>query len=108
MLANLNEPTFAAFNDVDLGIATIDAPGKMLRRAREAMGASLADVSLHTRIAERHLESIELGYYSEIAASIYAVGFARTYARYVGLPEDVIADAVRADYLKTPKQPFRP
>ncbi|MBX9731601.1 MAG: helix-turn-helix domain-containing protein [Sphingomonas sp.] len=108
MLANLNEPTFAAFNNVDLGMAAIGAPGLVLRRAREAIGASLADVSRHTRIAERHLESIELGYYSEIAASIYAVGFARTYARYVGLPEDAIADAVRADYLKTPKQPFRP
>ena len=44
MLANLNEPTFAAFNNVDLGMAAIGAPGLVLRRAREAIGASLADV----------------------------------------------------------------
>ena len=32
-------------------------------------------------------------------AALYAVGFARTYARHVGLTEPWIAEAVRAHYL---------
>lgn len=75
-------------------------PGAALRSAREAMGISIGEVSRHTRIPERHLDAIERADYDLFRAPLYAVGFARTYARHVGLTELWIAEAVRAHYLQ--------
>lgn len=44
-------------------------------------------------------EAIERADYRVFHAALYAVGFARTYARHVGLTEPWIAEAVRAHYL---------
>ncbi|MDE8650179.1 helix-turn-helix domain-containing protein [Novosphingobium album (ex Liu et al. 2023)] len=70
--------------------------GEQLRHAREAAGMSRADVAAETRIAERHLTTIEENRFSDLAARTYAVGFSRAYARAVGLDENMIADRVRA------------
>ncbi len=73
----------------------LDGAGTRLRRAREAAGLSLADIAARTRIAERHLTSIESGNFAAMASRAYAVGFSRSYARSVGLDELEIAQAVR-------------
>ncbi len=73
----------------------LDSVGTRLRRAREAAGMSLADVSARTKIAERHLLSVETDNHGALASRAYVVGFARSYARVVGLDEKVIAAAVR-------------
>lgn len=72
-----------------------DIAGLHLRAAREAQGLSRADVAARTKIAERHLLSIEESRFGDLAARTYAVGFARSYARAVGLDEGVIAQQVR-------------
>lgn len=59
--------------------------GRRLERAREAKGLSLEDVASRTRIPIRHLESIEEGNWEALPAVTYAVGFARSYAKTVGL-----------------------
>jgi hypothetical protein len=69
--------------------------GDQLRAAREAQGLSLADISAQTRVAERHLITIEDGRFADLAAPTYAVGFSRAYARAVGLNEADIAARVR-------------
>lgn len=92
------ERRFAAFDGVELGLTPGAAPGLLLRHAREAMGASLVEVSRHTRITVRNLEAIERGAYHEFHGRIYAVGFARSYARFVGIAEQAIAIAVSDDY----------
>jgi len=69
--------------------------GDQLRAAREAQGLSLADISAQTRVAERHLISIEENRFAQLAAPTYAVGFSRAYARAVGLDEAEIAARVR-------------
>ncbi|EIZ80731.1 hypothetical protein WSK_0704 [Novosphingobium sp. Rr 2-17] len=69
--------------------------GERLRAAREEAGLSRGDVALRTKIAERHLLAIEEGRFGDLAAPAYAVGFARTYARALGLDETVIAKDVR-------------
>lgn len=69
--------------------------GQRLRHAREAAGLSLDDVSARTKIAARHLVSIEEDRFADLAGRTYAVGFSRSYARAVGLDEAEIADAVR-------------
>jgi cytoskeleton protein RodZ len=72
-----------------------DTPGAKLRAAREAMGLSLAEVATRTRIALRQLEAVERDDYTALPGIPYAVGFARAYARTVGLDEVAIAAQVR-------------
>jgi transcriptional regulator with XRE-family HTH domain len=69
--------------------------GDQLRAAREAQGLSLSDISAQTRVAERHLISIEENRFAQLAAPTYAVGFSRAYARAVGLDEAEIVARVR-------------
>jgi hypothetical protein len=69
--------------------------GDQLRAARDAQGLSLGDISAQTRVAERHLITIEEGRFADLAAPTYAVGFSRAYARAVGLDEAEIATRVR-------------
>jgi cytoskeleton protein RodZ len=69
--------------------------GDKLREAREAQGMTLADIASRTRVPMRHLEAIENGDYSGLPSPTYAIGFAKSYARVVGLDERVIAAEVR-------------
>lgn len=82
---------------VDQGEATLfpKTVGERLREAREAQNLDLADIAQRTRIPLRHLEGIEAGDYSQMPTPTYAVGFARAYARTVGLDEVEIAREVR-------------
>ncbi|WP_404480145.1 helix-turn-helix domain-containing protein [Novosphingobium sp. BL-52-GroH] len=73
----------------------LQSAGSQLRAAREAAGLSRADIASQTKVAERHLLSIEEDRLSDLAARTYAVGFARAYARAVGLDEKLIAAKVR-------------
>ncbi len=73
----------------------LEAVGARLRRAREARGLSRADISLKTRITERHLELIEDGNFAALPSRTYATGFSRTYAKAVGLDDQVIVQSVR-------------
>lgn len=75
----------------------LDSAGVRLKRAREAAGLSLADVSARTKIAERHVEAIEEGRYGELPARMYAAAFSRTIAREVGLDAEEIVAAVRGE-----------
>ena len=68
-----------------------------LLQARLDAGLSLAEIAARTRVAVRHLAAIEEGRFGDLASRTYAVGFARAYARAVGLPEQEIAASVRAE-----------
>jgi len=72
-----------------------DTPGAKLRVAREALGLSLSDIATRTRIAQRQLDAVERDDYAALPGIPYAVGFARAYARAVGLDEVAIAAQVR-------------
>lgn len=82
-----------------LPIAT-DAPASVslrLAAARHALGLSVAEVALRTRVTLRHIEALEAGDYGAMPGRPYAIGFAKAYARVVGLSDTEIADAVRAE-----------
>ena len=65
---------------------------RSLRDARVLAGLSLADVERDTRINRVYLEAIEEGRFQDIPAPVYARGFVRSYARYLGLdPEEAVA-----------------
>jgi len=71
--------------------------GDRLREARERAGMTLQQLVAATRIPERHLLLIEKGDFAALPAKTYATGFARSYARAVGLDERATADEVRAE-----------
>jgi transcriptional regulator with XRE-family HTH domain len=71
--------------------------GDRLREARERAGMTLQQLSADTRIPERHLILIEKGDFAVLPAKTYATGFARSYARAVGLDERAITEEVRAE-----------
>jgi cytoskeletal protein RodZ len=52
---------------------------------RRARGLSLEDVSLKTKIQSRYMAAIENEDYSELPETVYAVGFIRTYAQFLGI-----------------------
>lgn len=71
--------------------------GEKLRAAREARDVNLADIAASTRIPLRHLEAIERGNYAQLPSSTYALGFAKAYARAVGVDEVAIARDLRVE-----------
>ena len=73
----------------------LEPVGVRLRQAREARGLSRADVSQLTRINERHLSLIEDGNFAALPSRTYATGFSRSYAKAVGLDDQVIVQSVR-------------
>jgi cytoskeletal protein RodZ len=75
--------------------ADVSDAGIVLRRAREAGGYSLQDVAAATRISQRFLAAIEASEYASFRAPLYAIGFAKTFARHVGVSECWVAEAVR-------------
>lgn len=70
--------------------------GERIRAAREAAGMSVLQVSNETRISQRHVEMIEANDFDSLPARTYAVGFARSVAKVVGLDPAEIATDVRA------------
>src|SRR3954453_12726973 len=59
--------------------------GAMLRHQREALGLDLADVAAALRIKPAYLMALEAGRPDELPGTVYAIGFIRAYADYLGL-----------------------
>ncbi len=75
----------------------LESAGSQLRRARAASGASLAQIAGQTRIGERQLAALEASDYAGLPGRTYAIGFARSFAKAVGLDPAEIAATVRAE-----------
>jgi Helix-turn-helix domain len=61
--------------------------GARLSAARNARGLSLSDAERQTRIARRFLQAMEADQFDVLPAPVYARGFLRNYARFLGLDE---------------------
>ncbi|MGC1884499.1 MAG: RodZ domain-containing protein [Stellaceae bacterium] len=59
--------------------------GAMLRQQREALGLDITDVAAMLRIKPAYLEALEAGRPYELPGAVYAIGFIRAYADYLGL-----------------------
>ncbi|MXO89389.1 helix-turn-helix domain-containing protein [Pontixanthobacter aquaemixtae] len=79
------------------GELPLEGAGQRLRRAREDAGKTIEQIAASTRIPQRHLEVIESGDFAALPAKTYAIGFARSYAREVGLDEKEITSLVREE-----------
>ena len=63
----------------------------ILRAYREAYGLEMAEIADHLHIRAHYLGMLEDGRYEELPARPYAIGFVRSYAKYLGLPvEDMV------------------
>ena len=62
--------------------------GNTLSRARRARAITLEDVERDTHVSRRYLQALENEDFSIFPAPVYARGFLRTYARYLGLNPD--------------------
>lgn len=69
--------------------------GDRLRAARMASGLDLPDVAMKTRVPLRHLQAIESSQYEQLPGATYCIGFAKSYARIVGMDETNIANDLR-------------
>jgi cytoskeleton protein RodZ len=63
--------------------------GQELRRAREARGVSLREISEQTRITMRHLEAIEADDYRNLPGGIFNKSFIKSFARHVKFDENL-------------------
>ena len=59
---------------------------KGLKETREPCGLEIRDVSRATCICSRYLKAIEEANFSKIPADVYARGYIRGYAAYLGVP----------------------
>lgn len=59
--------------------------GEILRRTRMHYGQSLEQVEFALRIRASQLQALEQGDIAKLPGRVYAIGFVRTYAEYLGL-----------------------
>ena len=94
MDSELDSTTEELTDPVETGPGTA---GERLRAAREEKRLELSHIAAETRIPLRHLAAIENGDFDTLPSRTYAIGFAKNYARAVGLDRDEIAQAVREE-----------
>jgi cytoskeletal protein RodZ len=78
--------------------------GEALRSAREAQGKSLDDAAVATRIRSSYLEALEEERFGDLGGNVYAKGFLRSYAGYLGVDPAPLLEAYRAQ--ETPEAPL--
>lgn len=86
----------------------LHSAGELLRRAREQKNLSLEDIAKKTRIPQRHLKSVESGDFDALPGRTYAIGFAKSYARTVGLVDASIGSQLRAEMDEQGHEAYQP
>ena len=76
--------------------------GETLQRARLARGVTLKEAEAVTRISRRYLEALENENFGLLPAPVYARGFLRTYARYLGMEPADLLPLFPVGYLDVP------
>ncbi len=76
--------------------------GQSLEKARNERGLTLEEVECATKIRKRYLVGLERGDYGELPGAVYARGFLKTYANYLGLDGEELSQE-----LKVRKKPRR-
>jgi len=78
--------------------------GATFRSKREEMNLSLKEVENATSIRTTYLQAIEEGKIGQVLSGVYAHGFIRQYASFLGLPHEQLAkqypDAFRPTHEK--------
>lgn len=64
--------------------------GEKLKRIREDMRISLAEIAKATKVKQSYLEKIEEGDFESLPPDVYVKGFLKSYAGYLGVDEDEV------------------
>lgn len=86
----------------------VQTVGEQLKAARTEKSLSLGEVASQTRIPIRHLEALEASDFAALPGSTYSLGFAKSYARFVGLDQNNIANELRAELSQSGHAGFVP
>ncbi len=77
--------------------------GEALRRARQERGITVEDAERVTRIPRKYLIALEQGEYGLLPAPVYARGFLRSYASYLGLDPRELMPFFPVGHVEEPK-----
>lgn len=72
--------------------------GKLLREKREERKLSVADVSVETKINKKYIQALEDENYLLIPSQVYAKGFLKAYANFLGLEAKALVDELMDFY----------
>jgi cytoskeleton protein RodZ len=86
----------------DLGSGDGAAIGRFLEQRRKEKGLSLEEVEQATKIRKRYLDGLEREDYAVLPAGVYAQGFLKTYANFLGLDGEALSRQ-----LKSRRKPWR-
>jgi cytoskeleton protein RodZ len=75
----------------------LETVGQDLRAARIRRGDDLAAVSRALKIRKDHLDALEGDRLDDLPGKTYAIGFVRSYARYLGLDAVLLAERFKAE-----------
>src|SRR5512137_866271 len=64
--------------------------GSYVREAREARGIDLREAAQQTRISVGYLKAIEEEDFAKLPGQVFVIGFLKSYAKFLRLPEDEI------------------
>jgi cytoskeleton protein RodZ len=78
------------------GVSGLSNIGEELRSAREAQGRTIQEASAATRIRPSYLEAIEGERFDELGGNVYAKGFIRSYAGYLGVDPAPLLEVYRS------------
>ena len=79
--------------------------GEILRRAREHYRQSLPDIERALRIKMPQIQAIEQGDVENLPGRVYAIGFVRSYAEYLGLDGDKMVMLFKSQYGRKTSDP---
>jgi cytoskeleton protein RodZ len=95
-----------AYSEDSVPLTRLDALGSLLRQTREARGLTLTEVANDTFIRSQYLQALEQADLSRLPEPVYAQGFLKRYADYLGLDGETLSR--RAFPLLSTKTPHAP
>ncbi|MCG0278339.1 MAG: DUF4115 domain-containing protein [Thermanaeromonas sp.] len=72
--------------------------GEVLRRAREEKGITLREAEEATKIRLKYLDALEREEFAQLPGRVYAIGFLRNYARYLGLEWQELVEELKKQW----------
>ncbi len=72
--------------------------GEKLRHLREERRLRAVDLSRKIFVKVAYINALEEGRYDQLPTKVYVKGFVRSYARYFGVPEDVLLHLFEREY----------
>jgi len=84
-----------SFEDYKSLVARSESVGAALMCARLASKLSIEDLSDRTKVSTRFLKALECDDFAPFPGRVYVLGFAKAYARVVGLDCEGVVAALR-------------